>query len=100
VVHEDGKADMYGKIIVKKGAQHTESFLQERVLLVDDESCATAIPNLEIKAQEVKCSHAAAVGKIDEEQLFYLMSRGLSKKKATDVIVEGFLQEVRRKIKT
>ena len=55
---------------------------------------ATAVPDLEIEANEVHCSHAAAVGKVDNEQLYYLMSRGISRPQAVAMIVEGFLVEV------
>ncbi len=91
VVEGGGEASLRGTIIVKKGAQNTNSFLEERVLLLSDKAHATAIPNLEIEANQVKCSHAATVGKIDEEQLFYLMSRGLPKRHATHLIAKGFL---------
>ena len=81
VVLDSGEVDIRGKIIVEKKAQQTESFLQERVLMISDKAKATAIPDLEIEANEVKCSHAAAVGKIDADQLYYLMSRGIDEKK-------------------
>lgn len=94
VVADTAQADLRGKIIVAKGAQQTQSFLREAVLLVSPTARATAVPDLEIEANEVHCSHAAAVGKIDEEQLYYLMSKGISKSDGIDMIVEGFLIEV------
>lgn len=91
VVEGRGVVNFNGTIIVQKGAQATDSFLEERVLLLSDTARATAIPNLEIEANDVRCSHAAAVGKIDEEQLFYLTSRGLPRTQATRLIAKGFL---------
>lgn len=99
VAEESSSANINGKIIVQKGAQQTNSFLTENVLLVGKKARATAVPDLEIEADDVKCSHAATVGKIDEEQLFYLMSRGISRNKATKLIIDGFLQPVTSKIK-
>lgn len=98
VVEGSGEIEIQGKIIVEKGAQQTESFLQERVLLVSDQARAVAIPDLEIMADEVKCSHAATVGSIDNEQMHYLMSRGMNKKEAAKMIIDGFLEEVWGKI--
>lgn len=98
VVEDSGEIEIRGKIIVEDGAQQTESYLQERVLLLSTKARATAIPDLEIKANEVKCSHAATISNINEEQVFYLMSRGIERKKAKNILVEGFLEEVWGKI--
>ena len=98
VVEGSGEMEIRGKIIVEKDAQQTESFLQEKVLLASDQAKAIAIPDLEIMADEVKCSHAATVGPIDKEQMHYLMSRGMDKKEASKMIIDGFLQPVWDKI--
>ena len=98
VVEGSGEVEIRGKIIVEKGAQQTESFLQERVLLASDQAKAVAIPDLEIMADEVKCSHAATVGSVDKEQMHYLMSRGMNEKEASKMIIDGFLEEVWGKI--
>ena len=92
VVEGRGVVNLNGTVIVQKSAQSTNSFLEERVLLLSPEARATAIPNLEILSDDVKCSHAATVGRLDDEQLFYLMSRGLSKARATHLIAKGFLK--------
>jgi len=94
VVDDSSSAKVNGMIKVFKGAQKTNSFLVERILILSDKARAETIPNLEIEADDVKCSHAAAVGKIDEEQVFYLMSRGLRRAQAYEMIVEGFLAPV------
>jgi Fe-S cluster assembly protein SufD len=92
VVDDEAFASISGTIIVKPGAQVTNSFLKENVLLLSDKARAEAIPNLEIEANDVKCSHAATIGKIDFEQLFYLQSRGLTPSQAKTTIAQGFLK--------
>jgi Fe-S cluster assembly scaffold protein SufB len=94
VVGDQARAMVVGTIRVLSGAQQTNSFLAEKLLILSERARAEAVPNLEIEANDVKCSHAATVGKIDEEQLFYLMSRGLRQADARDIIVEGFLAPV------
>jgi Fe-S cluster assembly protein SufD len=91
VVMGDGYLKLKGTIIIEKGAELVEGFLRQKVLLVGENARAEAIPELEIECNEVKASHAASVGRIDEEQIFYLMSRGLSKKEAEKLIIEAFL---------
>jgi very-short-patch-repair endonuclease len=95
VVDDTARAVINGTIIVQKDAQKTNSFLEERVLLLSDKARADAIPNLEIEANDVKCSHAAAVGRIDEEQLFYLKSRGIPEPQAKTLIAKGFLNHIK-----
>jgi Fe-S cluster assembly scaffold protein SufB len=80
------------KILIEPGCPQTESFLTERVLLVSKDAHALAVPDLEILTDDVKCSHAASVTMIPEEQIFYLTSRGIARKKAEEMIVEGFLK--------
>lgn len=80
-----------GTIVVEKGAEKTQSFLKENILLLSPSTHAEAVPNLEIYADDVKCSHAATVSAIPEEHLFYLMSRGLARGQAERMIVNGFL---------
>jgi len=91
VVEGRGVANLNGTVIIQKSAPQTDTFLEERVLLLSDQARATAIPNLEILNHDVKCSHAATIGRLDDEQLFYLMSRGLSKARATHLLAQGFL---------
>lgn len=99
VAYDKSKVKLSGLIKIDKEAQKTNAFLKENVLLMSKNAQADAIPNLEIEADDVKASHAATVGKIDEEQVFYLMSRGLTRKKAESMIVDGFLDAVRLRIK-
>jgi Fe-S cluster assembly protein SufD len=83
-----------GRIRVEKAAHRTDSYQANRTVILSDKASAYPSPNLEIEANDVRCTHGASVGKVDADQLFYLMSRGLSKDIATKMIVEGFFEEV------
>ena len=91
VVDGSAQAFVFGTIKVLPAAKGTEAFLEERILLVSPHAKAEAVPNLEIETDEVHCSHAATIGKIDEEEIFYLQSRGVSNLQAKKMIAEGFL---------
>jgi Fe-S cluster assembly protein SufD len=80
-----------GNIIVDRGAQKTDAFQESRNLLLSKRAHADAIPGLEIQANDVRCTHAAAVAQVDPEQLFYLRSRGLHEADAKRLVIEGFL---------
>ena len=80
-----------GNIIVDPGAQKTDAFQESRNLLLSKRAHADAIPGLEIQANDVRCTHAAAVAQVDPEQLFYLRSRGLRLDVAKRLVIEGFL---------
>ena len=83
-----------GMIRVDPGAQRTDAFQDNRNLLLSKRAHADAIPGLEIEANDVRCTHAAAVAQIDREQLFYLMSHGLPRETATRLVIDGFLQSL------
>jgi len=83
-----------GMINVDRGAQRTDAFQDCRNLILSKRAHADAIPGLEIEADDVACTHAAAVAQIDPEQLFYLTSRGLPGETASELIVGGFLAEL------
>ena len=80
-----------GNIIVDPGAQQTDAFQESRNLLLSKKAHADAIPGLEIQANDVRCTHAAAIAQIDPDQLFYLRSRGLRDEAAKRLVIEGFL---------
>jgi Fe-S cluster assembly protein SufD len=80
-----------GNIIVDPGAQKTDAFQDSRNLLLSKRAHADAIPGLEIQANDVRCTHAAAVAQVDPDQLFYLRSHGLGEDAARRLVVEGFL---------
>jgi Fe-S cluster assembly protein SufD len=83
-----------GMIKVDPGAQQTDAFQESRNLLLSTEAHADAIPGLEILADDVRCTHAAAIAQIDRDQLFYLTSRGLDPAAAKSLIIEGFLESL------
>jgi Fe-S cluster assembly protein SufD len=83
-----------GMIKVDPGAQQTDAFQESRNLLLSTKAHADAIPGLEILADDVRCTHAAAIAQIDKEQLFYLTSRGLDPAGAKTLIIEGFLESL------
>jgi Fe-S cluster assembly protein SufD len=83
-----------GMIKVDEGAQQTDAFQESRNLLLSKKAHADAIPGLEILANDVRCTHAAAIAQIDPEQLFYLASHGLPEDDAERLVVEGFLAEL------
>ncbi|MFZ0388612.1 MAG: Fe-S cluster assembly protein SufD [Solirubrobacteraceae bacterium] len=80
-----------GNIIVDPGAQKTDAFQESRNLLISKRAHADAIPGLEIQANDVRCTHAAAIAQVDPEQIFYLRSRGLREEVAKQLVIEGFL---------
>ena len=83
-----------GMIRVDPEAQRTDAFQESRNLLLSKHAHADAIPGLEIEADDVRCTHAAAVAQVDPEQLYYLRARGLAEPDAKHLIIEGFLQEL------
>jgi Fe-S cluster assembly protein SufD len=91
VVSGSAQAFVTGTIKVLPAAKNTEAFLEERILLISENAKAEAVPNLEIETDQVHCSHAATVGKIDEEEIFYLQTRGISANLAKKMIASGFL---------
>ena len=83
-----------GKIYVDSKAQKTDGYQLSKAILVDETTEFNAKPELEIYADDVKCSHGSASGSLDENSIFYLMSRGLSYKEARELLINGFLVEV------
>ena len=84
----------FGNLVVPPGAPGTDAYQTNRNLVLNEGARADTIPFLEIETAEVKCSHAGAVGRVDDEHLFYLRSRGIPEETAKQLIVIGFLQEV------
>ena len=83
-----------GLIRVEPHAHFTDAYQKVRNLLLSDDAEANSMPGLEILADNVKCSHGATSGQIDEDELFYLLSRGISQSRARQLLVGGFLNEV------
>jgi Fe-S cluster assembly protein SufD len=91
VLRDKATAVWSGMIKVDPGAQRTDAFQESRNLLLTDGAHADAIPGLEIEANDVRCTHAATVARLDDTQLFYLQSRGLPRGDAERLLVGGFL---------
>ena len=91
-----GKSHMVwrGMIRVDRDAQQTDGYQRNDNLILSDGSRADSIPGLEIEADDVKCSHGATAGRVDDEQIFYAQARGLTRQEATRLIVAGFFQQV------
>jgi Fe-S cluster assembly protein SufD len=83
-----------GMIRVEEGAQKTNAYQENRNLLLSKTAHADSIPGLEILANDVRCTHGATLGQVDRDQLFYLMTRGLTRSEAERLIVRGFFQDV------
>ncbi|HEX4525246.1 MAG TPA: Fe-S cluster assembly protein SufD [Gaiellaceae bacterium] len=93
-LRENASAVWRGMIRVEEQAQKTNAYQENRNLLLSDKAHADSIPGLEIMANNVRCTHGATLGRIDREELFYLMARGLSRAEAERLIVRGFFQDV------
>jgi len=98
VLNENSKGVYQGKIYVNSKAQKTDGYQLSRALLLNDDVEFNAKPELEIYADDVKCSHGSTSGNIDENSIFYLMSRGLSHAQSRKLLTNGFLNEVIEKI--
>ena len=98
VLNDNSKGVYQGKIYVDSKAQKTDGYQLSRALLLSDEVEFNAKPELEIYADDVKCSHGSTSGNIDENSIFYLMSRGLSYEQSKKLLTNGFLNEVIEKI--
>ena len=93
------KAVFNGRIIVRIDAQKTNAKQTNRALLLSDDATINSNPQLEIFADDVKCTHGAAVGQLDEEAMFYLQARGLSRPEARDMLLHAFAGEVLEGVK-
>ena len=98
VLGKISKAVYQGKIFVNSKAQKTDGYQLSKAMLLDETSEFNAKPELEIYADDVKCSHGSASGNLDENSIFYLMSRGLNYQQSKELLINGFLLEVIEKI--
>lgn len=87
-----------GMIKALPNAQKIDGFQANRNLMLDKQSRADSIPGLEIEADDVRCTHASTVGKLDDEEIFYLMSRGIARQTATRMVVQGFFDPIMQRI--
>jgi len=98
ILDGNGRAVFNGKIFVREGAQKTDAMQTNKNLLLSSQARVDTKPQLEIFADDVKCAHGAAVGQIDEEELFYLQARGINPDLARNLLTYGFAEEVIGKI--
>jgi Fe-S cluster assembly protein SufD len=98
VLNDKSKGIYQGKIFVEKIAQKTDAYQLSKALIVGDNAEFDAKPELEIYADDVKCSHGSTSGSIDSDAVHYLMTRGISKKEAVKLLINGFLNEALEKI--
>jgi Fe-S cluster assembly protein SufD len=94
VLKDFSRSSFEGKIMVRQAAQKTEAFQLNNNLLLNEHCHADSKPNLEIFADDVKASHGATVGQLDEEQLFYMRTRGFPEKAAKNLLIYGFTEQV------
>jgi len=100
VLSHDSKGIFQGKIFVKDIAQKTDAYQLSKALLLDNDAEFNSKPELEIYADDVKCSHGSTSGSVDEDSLYYLMTRGLNRFEATKLLIKGFLNDVTEFIKS
>ena len=98
IIDNNGKAVFNGSIIVRKDSQKTTAFQTNRNILLTDDATINTKPNLQIFADDVKCSHGATVGQLDAESMFYLRARGISEDNARMLLMNAFAEEVAAKI--
>ncbi|MDC3087637.1 SufD family Fe-S cluster assembly protein [Candidatus Pelagibacter sp.] len=98
VLGKNTKSTYQGKIFVDSKAQKTDGYQLSKAILLDETSEFNAKPELEIYADDVKCSHGSASGSLDENSIFYLMSRGLNYQQSKELLINGFLLDVIEKI--
>ena len=95
---EDSRGVFNGKIMVRQDAQKIDAFQQNNNILVDDRATINSKPQLEIFADDVKCSHGSTSGSIDTNSIHYLKSRGIPEKEAYQMLINGFLREILEKL--
>ena len=98
VLNDQSNAAYQGKIFVEKEAQKTDGYQLSRALLLDQNTEFNAKPELEIYADDVKCSHGSTSGNLDQNAIFYLMSRGIGYVEAKKLLIDGFINDVIEKI--
>ncbi|MDA1061123.1 MAG: SufD family Fe-S cluster assembly protein [bacterium] len=90
--------DYKGNLIMKPEAQITDSYLAHHTLMLSKDAKVNTVPSLEIEADDVKAGHAATIGNVDEDMIFYLESRGINKKQGQEMLIRGFLEHDLKKI--
>jgi FeS assembly protein SufD len=99
-LNDESKSIYRGLIKIKNGAKNSRGYQKESTLLLSDKVKADAVPKLEINEKEVKCSHGTAIGRLDNEKLFYLMARGLDEKSAKTQLIKAFFEPIESQLKS
>jgi len=99
VIDLEAKGVYQGKIFVKDIAQKTDAYQLSKAILLDEKSEFDAKPELEIYADDVKCSHGSSSGNVEQDSIYYLMTRGLNRKESIQLLINGFLSEIVGSIK-
>jgi Fe-S cluster assembly protein SufD len=94
ILEDQAVGHFYGLVNIHKGASGTNTYLKEDAMLLSRQAKAEAIPSLEIDENDVRAGHSSAVSPIDEDQLFYLQSRGLDSKTAKTLLIDAFLSPI------
>lgn len=94
ILFDNSKFDVFANLIIQKGAKQVDSYLKIDVLLMSEKASASAIPSLEITEDEVKGGHGATIGPVDQDQLFYLQSKGISKENSENILAQGFISDI------
>jgi len=97
-LRDQSRSVWQGMIYVAPGAQKTDGYQANRNLVLSKAARADSIPGLEILADDVRCTHGATVGQLEEEHIFYLMSRGMPRAEAEKVLVDGFFDPIMQRI--
>ncbi len=95
---DKSKVDYQGMLKMNKPAQQTDSYLAHNTLMLSKNAKTHTVPSLEIEADDVKAGHAATIGRVDEDMLFYLQSRGISAQQAKEMLIQGFMESDLKKI--
>src|SRR5690606_36154084 len=93
-VEDQAQSVFVGLLKIDKDATRTSAFETNRNLVLSEEAKAHSVPNLEIECDDVICGHGSSVGPLEEEHRYYLMSRGIPKEKAEQMLIRGFFQEI------
>ncbi len=94
LLHDTSRSTHVGMIHIDEGAQRVQADLSSRYLLLSNQAQAYTVPSLEVLTDDVYCSHASAIGSFDQEQLFYMMSRGLSAELAKELLADAFFNDL------
>lgn len=98
VLNENTSADIHGMVKIEKNARKADAYFAAHTLLMSEHTRVKTLPALEIEANDVKASHAASIGKMDAETLFYVRARGYNVKEAKQIMVKSFLEQGLQKI--